>query len=442
MSVHDENTHRYSELRSKFKCYIDTYNALYQLKTKNKDDLHSIYKMIKTELIDSKKCLPQILIKDILNIIPFNTRYTNSYLKLAKLIYDEYQIEEVYDISSSSLSMFYYKYDIKLQNEDYDYGDFLFYLLLHSENSIFRLIMDDNLEQFISFTERAGFDKDQRFEFYLQEFSGHFFSLLELCCYYGSVRCFKFLRTKFNSEISYRCLKFSFLGGNQEIMSECLKYNEPYGDIMKYAIISHNIDFVTFLMNEYNISIDLECCVEYNNLESFLVAFDQNFSLNHIDECFYYSTTFNIPPLWEYFLSLGANINAKFEDGFTALYNASRNDEKETVEFLLSHGANPDEEDLIGDTALLYAIYLENKEIIELLLLHGADVKQNRSNKLPLHRAASQSTKEIVELIISYGANVNVKDNYKQTALRCAMYNKNIKEIVEILLSHGANVNE
>ncbi|EAX83072.1 hypothetical protein TVAG_259580, partial [Trichomonas vaginalis G3] len=137
------------------------------------------------------------------------------------------------------------------------------------------------------------------------------YSLLELCCYHGAVDCFKLLRTKFNSEITRECLDLSFLGGNQEIMSECLKYQKPDRWCMENAIISHNIDFVTFLMNEYSIKINLRYCEKYNNLETFLVYFDQT---NDIGKCFVYSAMFNIPSLCEYFLSNGANINEKNND--------------------------------------------------------------------------------------------------------------------------------
>ena len=85
---------------------------------------------------------------------------------------------------------------------------------------------------------------------------------------------------------------------------------------MCYAIISHNIDFVTFLMNEYNLKIDLEKCTDFKNLESFLVYFGQT---NDIYESFVYSSMFNIPSLCEYFLSLGANINIKNKLKNTAL---------------------------------------------------------------------------------------------------------------------------
>ena len=93
--------------------------------------------------------------------------------------------------------------------------------------------------------------------------------LLELCCFLGPVDCFKFLRTKFNSKITDTCPKLSFLGGNQEIMNECLKCQQPNNNSMFYVVISHNIDFVTFLMNQYKLEIDLYSGSRFSNFESF-----------------------------------------------------------------------------------------------------------------------------------------------------------------------------
>ena len=80
MSDHDVHQKEYNKLRSTYKYYINSYLALYQLKTENEEELKSIYKMIKTELIDSKKYPPQIIMRDILDIILYNNRYTKSYL--------------------------------------------------------------------------------------------------------------------------------------------------------------------------------------------------------------------------------------------------------------------------------------------------------------------------------------------------------------------------
>ncbi|EAY17234.1 ankyrin repeat protein, putative [Trichomonas vaginalis G3] len=440
MSEKDVHPNKYSELRSIYKYYIDSYIALYQLKTEKEEDLNSIYKIIKTELIDTNKYSPKSMIKDILNIIPYNNRYAKSYLSLAKLISDEYHVKEANNVIGLSILMFYKEYGIKLSKygdfENYDFKNFD----IHTENTIYRAIMYNDLERFILFTEIDEFDKNQTLKSQLYPDSYKEYSLLELCCYYGAVDCFNLLRTKFSSKITQECLENSFLGGNPEIMSECLKYQKPDEYCMKYAIISHNIDFVTFLMNEYNIEIDLEYCTIYNNLESFLVYFDQT---NDFNKCFINSVRFNIPSLLEYFLSRGANINAKVERGETALHYATLNNSKETAEFLISHGANINEKDNDGETALHLAALNNYTETAEVLISHGANINEkNEFLRTALHYAAEYDNgKETAEVLISHCANINEKDEYGQTTLHwAAWYNR--KETADVLISHGANINE
>ncbi|EAY14008.1 hypothetical protein TVAG_478330 [Trichomonas vaginalis G3] len=375
MCDQDIHPNKYCELRSIYKYYIDLHNALYQLKTEKEEELKDIYKMIKTELIDSKICPPKKIMEDILNIIPYNNRYTKSYLSLIKLLSDDYHGEDGSSVEYISRLLFYKEYGIKLDKyKDFE-EDNSENLDIHTENTIFRAIMNNDLETFISFTEREGFNKDQKLKSDLYPYSFEGNSLLELCCYHGAVDCFKFLRTKFNSEITQECLELSFLGGNAEIMSECLKHQKPNKECMEYAIISHNIDFVTFLMNEHNIKIDLDYCVLYNNLESFLIYFDQT---NDINKCFFNSAMFNIPSLCEYFLSNGANINTKDNYGETALHKAAEYNNKETAELLISHGININEKNNYGQTAFHTAADKNSIEIAELLISHGININEKK----------------------------------------------------------------
>ncbi|EAY14093.1 hypothetical protein TVAG_351410 [Trichomonas vaginalis G3] len=133
----DQDIHRskYSELRDIYKYHIDSYIALYQLKTGNDEDFNSIYKMIKTELIDSKRYFLKIIIKDILNVIKYNNRYTKSYLKLAKFITDDYHVTNVPDIEDIPKYMFYKEYGIKLDYSDAYKNMKLVNFNLHSENT-------------------------------------------------------------------------------------------------------------------------------------------------------------------------------------------------------------------------------------------------------------------------------------------------------------------
>ncbi|EAX89119.1 hypothetical protein TVAG_009530 [Trichomonas vaginalis G3] len=299
--------------------------------------------------------------------------------------------------------------------------------------------MNNDKESFIIFTERDGFDKNQKLESKLYLSTDGRYSLLELCCYHGAVDCFKLLRTKFGSNITQQCLELSFLGGNPEIMSECLKYQKPNEKCMEYAIISHNIDFVTFLKNEYDIMIYLEYCENYNNLEAFLVYFDQT---NNFGQCFVYSPMFNIPSLIEYFLSHGANINKTNNYRETALHIAAQQNNKGTAEVLISHGANIDEKNKDGETALHIAARQNCKETAEVLISHGANIdKKNKDGETALYIAARQNCKETAEVLISHGANIDEKNKDGETALHIAAQQNN-KGTAEVLISHGANIDK
>ncbi|EAY18691.1 ankyrin repeat protein, putative [Trichomonas vaginalis G3] len=475
MSDQDFHLNKYRELRSIYKCHIESYIALFQLRTNNEEELNSIYKMIKTELIDSKKYLPQIIIKEILSIIPYNNRYIKSYLMLAKHISDDYHITEVRKIPIISNFLFNEEYGIQL-DKFHDFEDINSEnLKIHSENTIYKAIMDDDKDEFISFTMKEGFDINQKLRSKLYPEHNHYYkglSLLELCCYHGAVNCFNYLRTMFDAYITVTCINFSFLGGNAEIIIECLKYQKPDENSMEYAIISHNIDFVTFLMNEYNIEIDLSYCGKYNNLDSFFVYFEQT---NDINKCFTFSIVFDIPSLCEYFLSLGANIDekdqkgntvlhiaaedkslklielilskitnvdAKNKYGYTALHNATWRNRKEVVELLLSYNANVNEKDYDRETALHIAAARNSKEIIKLLISHGANVNEtDDEGQIPLHKAAYNNAKEVIEQLIFYRSHINEKDNNGSTALHHAT-SRNNKEAIEVLLSYGAKIDE
>ncbi|EAY05218.1 hypothetical protein TVAG_473970 [Trichomonas vaginalis G3] len=460
------------ELMDILKDYIDSFNALYQLKTNNAEERKSIYNMFKTNLLKTKKYLPQTIIAIISRLYTYNNRCIKSYLQLVKQIYDDFHPKIIKNVNVCFEYLFYKEYGILLEecgtehfkkHQDIDTN-------VHEENTTGKAIMDDDKNLFISFTEREGFDHKQKIANDLYPVDK--LSLLELCCYHGSVNCFKFLRTKFNSEITKLCLEFSFLSGNPEIMSECLKYQKPNKDCMKYAIISHNIDFVTFLMNEYNIKINLEYCTEFSNPHAFLVYLDQTHDFNM---CLVYSPRFFDVKLCEYLISHGAKIYSENDDKKNALHIAAECNSKETAEILISHGANIgaecscyrktplhiaaecnsketaellvlhckniDEKNINEKTALHYAAYQNSKEIAEFLILHGANVMaKNYREYTPLHETTTHNCKEIAEFLISHGADINAKDKDGRTTLHLAAYS-NRKELAEMLISHGADIN-
>ncbi|EAY17358.1 ankyrin repeat protein, putative [Trichomonas vaginalis G3] len=306
------------------------------------------------------------------------------------------------------------------------------------EFPIMKVIMNDDKLEFIPFIESEDFIED--LIIFYGPYPIHYddyLTYLDICCFYGSVHCFKLLRTKFNSQIRTESLELAFLGGNPEIISECLKVIRPNRHCMVNAIKSHNIDFVTYLRNEFEIEIGLSTCAYYKNLRAFLVYLDLT---NDINTCFIYSPLFQIQSLCEYLLSQGVDFRSK-DEARSALFSALRSNRLEFVNLLISLGADIKAQNNYDQTPLVSAVESNNIKIIELLISHGAEINvANKWGIYPIQKAIARQNKEIVELLISHGADINVKFRNGSYPIHDALCEKNI-DIVKLLISHGADVN-
>ncbi|MBR5598551.1 MAG: ankyrin repeat domain-containing protein [Alphaproteobacteria bacterium] len=129
----------------------------------------------------------------------------------------------------------------------------------------------------------------------------------------------------------------------------------------------------------------------------------------------------------------GADVNAKEEDGWTALMSASRFGRKEIAELLIENGADVNAKDKYDWTALMHASYKGNKKVVELLIENGADVNaKSKYSWTALMFASENGHKEIAERLIAKGTDVNVKDKDGKTALMWASENGH-KDIAELL---------
>jgi len=149
----------------------------------------------------------------------------------------------------------------------------------------------------------------------------------------------------------------------------------------------------------------------------------------------------------------GVDVNAKNNDGWTALHMAARFGQKEIGELLIAEGADVNAKNNYGWTALYIAAsnYRGNKEVVELLISEGADVNaKDDRGRAPLHGAAFDGHKEVVELLISEGADVNAKDDRGGTPLDAAeeeekrnwtllgsAFEEKMNEVANLLRKHG-----
>jgi len=129
----------------------------------------------------------------------------------------------------------------------------------------------------------------------------------------------------------------------------------------------------------------------------------------------------------------GANIEAKNNVGETALIAACTSGHAEIAELLVEKGAVTDARDDGGATLLMYAGLGGNTAIIDLLLAKGANINaQDDKGETPLMYAASAGSMDAVKLMLHKNANPATKDHNGQTALEYATQWKRL-DVVQLL---------
>lgn len=135
-----------------------------------------------------------------------------------------------------------------------------------------------------------------------------------------------------------------------------------------------------------------------------------------------------------------ADIEAKDEDGKTALHFAANHGNNKLVEYLLSEGANIEARDNDGRTPLLDAAAGGHDETVTYLLSKGAHIKaQDKNGWTLLQWAARKGDSKLVTYLLSKGANSEAKGFYGRTPLLSAAVGGHL-EVLRLLLSKGANI--
>src|SRR5262249_44832463 len=176
-------------------------------------------------------------------------------------------------------------------------------------------------------------------------------------------------------------------------------------------------------------------------------------------------------------------VNAKNNEGETALHCAARNGYEDVVELLRQHGGNeslkpniaahdrlasmdafrkaamegdfkriraqikykPDlvfSKDVIsGFTPLHFAALSDTRDLADLLLASQADVNaKDRDRATPLHYAVKTGNADVVGLLLVNQADINAKAKYGQTPLHFAA-EEGRTDLAKLLLARKADVN-
>ena len=136
------------------------------------------------------------------------------------------------------------------------------------------------------------------------------------------------------------------------------------------------------------------------------------------------------------------DVNAPEADGTTALHWAAHYGDLATVDALLSEGANVTAVNRYGATPLSEAVRIGGGPLIEKLLTAGADPNTlvTAQGETVLMKASRDGNVDAVKALLEHGADVNVKENFRgQTAFMWASAEGHV-DIVKLLAAHGADL--
>ncbi|TMW69733.1 hypothetical protein Poli38472_001889 [Pythium oligandrum] len=155
-------------------------------------------------------------------------------------------------------------------------------------------------------------------------------------------------------------------------------------------------------------------------------------------------------------LNGGVDVEAKNENGESALLLASKNENADVVKVLLNEGkAKVNTHDKYKRTALHWAVYNDDLEVVTLLL--AAKVRVNVAVRdvdypndwekyrlyLPIHIACARGQLDVGKALLAHGAKVNKDVGYSMsTPLHMACDHGHASMVEELLKTEGVEVNE
>ena len=144
---------------------------------------------------------------------------------------------------------------------------------------------------------------------------------------------------------------------------------------------------------------------EQKEIDRFLTTYGRDIKVVGVDgETFLHRACYSDIAVAKYLISLGADVNAKDDNGFTPLHLATTNRNYKLVELLVSEGADVKVKNDDGETPLHYGAYYGSIEIVKYLVSKGAEVNvKNDDGETPLDSAKAEEHTEIVKYLESIG---------------------------------------
>ncbi|KAG0497049.1 hypothetical protein HPP92_001740 [Vanilla planifolia] len=141
--------------------------------------------------------------------------------------------------------------------------------------------------------------------------------------------------------------------------------------------------------------------------------------------------------LLDLLLKHNVDINAKDQDGLTAIHKAILSKKQAITSYLLRNSADPFVRDMDGATLLHYAVHTASSQSIKILLLYNVDINlADNDGWTPLHLAVQTRRIDIVRLLLLKGADGTLKNQDGLRPLDLCLYcghNVRTYEIIKLL---------
>ena len=287
------------------------------------------------------------------------------------------------------------------------------------QQEMFLLLQQDDIDGFILFLSNhptIDITKQQKlakFGYYFYLFGCNWncdsISLIDFCCLFGSLKCFKYLllnKCKITTKGFHNTLKYSIAGGNQEIINILKENGHSFEEYLETSVYYHRYELTHWLNENYKCEpVSLPTCIEYFNIDAFLYFLEHGHSLEETDcierTCLHHASFIGSLPIVQFLVEKGANIEAKDNGKRTPLHIACEEGHLPIVQYLIEKGANIEAKSWAQETPLHITSYHGKTDVVKYLLSKGANKNvKNKWNQTPYDVACDliddKSQREII----------------------------------------------
>jgi hypothetical protein len=137
-----------------------------------------------------------------------------------------------------------------------------------------------------------------------------------------------------------------------------------------------------------------------------------------------------------------SKLDAKDEDGYTALHWACMRAHWDIAKYLIEKGADLNVVGGDGGTQINWAVHHDNVDIIKTLIDRGAKLNiRNQWGMTELHTAVWRGNLHVVEYLLDHGSDPDIKTNEGWTAMHYA-YRSGHDDVIALLKQRGVSMTE